>query len=555
MAYDDPEAVNPLTTDRAPDPLDRIAPDPNQITRALQPTPSPPVVGPTPGAAEFDRATPPEDRQQQQLDLETSRAQTEADRSDARNRQIRDELGQRMLQGLDENERLRQQRAREEAPIIADQQRRLQHPMPAKPQFQIPPEVPKAMGAAQDWMLAAYIFSALAGAVVRGNSTAALSAMGGMMNGFVQGRDDVIKQQLEVWDRENKRALEINQIRLNEYKEALEARDGPIEQNLQMMKLIGAKYQDLMIDVKDFSTAASLYDRMIDGHQKMEMNYLRTQKLANDLKKQHDEQMMREHAKLTPEMANFMARRVLAGDQFALQTIGGRGIERQAAFNMINAEIQKIAETQNLPPDAVARAIGEMRAWMAGQSSAARSGGTREAQLAMATRVLEQAIPQAEQASKNVPRTSWVSLNRAIQAGQREFSDPRLSTFAGSNIQLAELWARAMNPTGVMRQGDRDLALAYLSTSDGPQSYQAKLAFLKRAVQNEMRGVAIARTELPGGTRLNPDQFERYFGGTKPQEQQPSGRIYQPGETITRGGKTYRVITGGPDPDVEEVRP
>ena len=70
-----------------------------------------------------------------------------------------------------------------------------------------------------------------------------------------------------------------------------------------------------------------------------------------------------------------------------------------------------------------------------------------------------------------LPRGKWVPLNQLIQHGQVITSDPRLKDFAIQNLQVAELWARAMNPTGVMREGDRDLALQYLSAADSPQTY------------------------------------------------------------------------------------
>ena len=57
------------------------------------------------------------------------------------------------------------------------------------------------------------------------------------------------------------------------------------------------------------------------------------------------------------------------------------------------------------------------------------------------------AIPQAIAASDAVPRESWVPVNKAIQAYQAGTSDPKLAAFAVANLQIGELWARAMNPT------------------------------------------------------------------------------------------------------------
>jgi len=116
------------------------------------------------------------------------------------------------------------------------------------------------------WMGAAYIFSALAGALVRHNSTAALSAMGGMLNGMAEGRDDAIKMNFQQWDRENKRALELNEQKLKEYELAVADRSRPIVQAQEALKFIAAKWQDpLMMEANSFETQMSLMDRQRDS--------------------------------------------------------------------------------------------------------------------------------------------------------------------------------------------------------------------------------------------------------------------------------------------------
>ena len=59
-----------------------------------------------------------------------------------------------------------------------------------------------------------------------------------------------------------------------------------------------------------------------------------------------------------------------------------------------------------------------------------------------------------------------------------------------ANLQLAEHWARAMNPTGVMRESDRDLALGFLSTADSPQTYARAVAQLKKQIEREKGAVS-----------------------------------------------------------------
>lgn len=121
----------------------------------------------------------------------------------------------------------------------------------------------------------------------------------------------------------------------------------------------------------------------------------------------------------------------------------------------------------------------------AGATSGARAAGTRSANLELIQRNLEAAIPQAEAASAQVPRGKWVPINQLVQRGEVATSDPNYAKFAMTNLQVAELWARAMNPSGVMREGDRDKALQYLNVATSPETYKQQLQVLRDFVQRE----------------------------------------------------------------------
>jgi hypothetical protein len=125
-----------------------------------------------------------------------------------------------------------------------------------------------------------------------------------------------------------------------------------------------------------------------------------------------------------------------------------------------------------------------------GMSAEARTAGTREANLGIILKATDAAIPAALEASEKVARTGWVPLNQIIQKGQVIASNPELKEFGMANLQLAEHWARAMNPTGVMRESDRDLALGFLSTADSPQTYARAVAQLKKQIEREKGAVS-----------------------------------------------------------------
>jgi hypothetical protein len=136
-----------------------------------------------------------------------------------------------------------------------------------------------------------------------------------------------------------------------------------------------------------------------------------------------------------------------------------------------------------------------------GLGAEARTGGNREANLNLILRATDAAIPAAIEASEKVWRTGWVPINQIIQKGEIIASNPELKEFGMANLQLAEHWARAMNPTGVMRESDRDKALGFLSTADSPETYKRAVMQLQKQIARERDSVRAERaTGAPGGT-------------------------------------------------------
>jgi hypothetical protein len=146
-----------------------------------------------------------------------------------------------------------------------------------------------------------------------------------------------------------------------------------------------------------------------------------------------------------------------------------------------------------MKPDQAAKAISEAtRDWGASQIGAnagARTRANREENLNLILKATDAAIPAALEASRELPRGQWVPINKIIQAGQVATSDPRLAKFGMANLQLAEHWARAMNPLGVMRESDRELALKFLSTATSQDSYEQVVQQLKKQITRERDAV------------------------------------------------------------------
>jgi hypothetical protein len=195
------------------------------------------------------------------------------------------------------------------------------------------------------------------------------------------------------------------------------------------------------------------------------------------------------------------ARRLKEGDLSALTNIG-RGAQASHDLGRIQNRMADILVKEDglSLADAAKKVSASVQAFKAsqtGQSAEARTGATREANLNLILKATDAAIPAALEASDKVNRTGWVPLNKIIQKGQIATSDPDLMKLGMANLQLAEHWARAMNPTGVMRESDREKALEFLSTATSKETYKALVEQLRTQITRErdaVKGVA------PGST-------------------------------------------------------
>lgn len=197
------------------------------------------------------------------------------------------------------------------------------------------------------------------------------------------------------------------------------------------------------------------------------------------------------------------ARQLAAGDMSPLTNIG-RGTQGDARILALRNKAADILVNEGgmKPTEAAAhlsKQVQEFRARGTGLGAEARTAGTREANLNIILKATEAAIPAAIEASKNISRTGFVPLNKIIQKGQVMTSNPELREFGMANLQLAEHWARAMNPTGVMRESDRDKALEFLSTADSQPTYERVVNQLHKQIQREQAAVASTRAPVPGG--------------------------------------------------------
>jgi hypothetical protein len=190
-----------------------------------------------------------------------------------------------------------------------------------------------------------------------------------------------------------------------------------------------------------------------------------------------------------------MAEQYLAGDTSVKQNMA-RGFSGPADLRAFQSAVTALAEERGMDGKAIADKIAEF----GGEKAGERTRGVREENLKLILRAADAAIPAALEQSDKVWRTGVVPVNKIIQRGQIAVSDPELRAFGMANLQLAEHWARAMNPTGVMRESDRDKALDFLSTADSPATYKRLVEQLRTQITRELTAV-----QGGGGSKETPE--------------------------------------------------
>lgn len=194
---------------------------------------------------------------------------------------------------------------------------------------------------------------------------------------------------------------------------------------------------------------------------------------------------------LPDDTADWLAERVIAGDARALTNLG-RGA--QGAENIIKVQslaARKAAERGLNPNDILAKVAEQ-----SGLTASQRTFGTQVAKMAINATEAQGAIDLGRAASKAVPRTGWVPINKLIQAYQAGTSDPKLIQFAAANLAIVNTYARAISPSGVPTVHDKEHAEKLLSTATGPEAYTALLDQLNKEIDIAHAAPSKAKEEL-----------------------------------------------------------
>lgn len=193
-------------------------------------------------------------------------------------------------------------------------------------------------------------------------------------------------------------------------------------------------------------------------------------------------------ATLSQGALDTMADQYLAGDRTVLQNLG-RGAQGAANLVALRNNIQQRADARGLDGTAISQRMIDY----VGDTSRERTAATQEGRMAPASYEAQGAIDLGRAASNAVPRTNWVPVNKAIQAYQKNTSDPALRAFGAANTTIINTYARAINPNGVGTVADKEHAREMLSTADGPAAYNAVLDQLSKEIEIAHQSPATAR--------------------------------------------------------------
>jgi hypothetical protein len=416
-----------------------------------------------------------------------------------------------------------------------------------------PPDAKEYQKDAMGWASAFAVLGAISGRFTRAPGGAALAAFGAAVKGWQTGNLQAYQTAADKWERESKQALDNNKLVLEKYKASLENYKLNIDEQMQEIQLTAANYHDKqMYDAareKNHTMVAQLYEK---GWRFTDQGYQYHAELSE--KGQEIRQKAEQNGSywLSPEgqarlpslspaqqigvkgLIDIYSSKAVKGGQ-AGQLVAKENQERADRGEAPMTAQEEMSFIQQIHPPRSASAmsveafkkdfqakngrdptgteIQDFNARQAEVSSAARTKGSREANLDIILRVTDSAIPAALDASEKLPRGKYVPLNQIIQAGQVRQSDPALMQFGMANLQLAEGWARAMNPTGVMRESDRDKALSFLSTATSKETYKVLVNQLRTQIQRERAGIESGKTSAVSAPGETPSVSETTGSG------------------------------------------
>lgn len=194
---------------------------------------------------------------------------------------------------------------------------------------------------------------------------------------------------------------------------------------------------------------------------------------------------------MTDDDMKSMAEQYLAGDKSVLQ---GLGYGNQGAANRARLQhaIRTVAKDNGMSGSDVAASIAEFQGMTAGE----RTLGTTAARIGLGAAEMQTLIPQVEQASKELPRGNYPTMNSMMQAMQKETGNPNLRSLAVRLQGLKSAYSQVLTRGGVPTDSARAATDELFSTKDPETVLQAAIGAIKQETSAIREAPGIVRGEL-----------------------------------------------------------
>lgn len=150
------------------------------------------------------------------------------------------------------------------------------------------------------------------------------------------------------------------------------------------------------------------------------------------------------------------------------------------------------ASEKGLSPKDVAAATAEFQGFKAGEKTL----GTRQAQIDLASTVLEQFVPIANAASADYKRSGVRTLNDLQNAVNKRTASPELRKLNASVNAVINAYSRAINPTGVGTVSDKEHAREILDAAFSEGDFEAATSQLMMEIGAEKKAPGFVKTEM-----------------------------------------------------------
>lgn len=365
-------------------------------------------------------------------------------------------------------------------------------PLPSLPRYQdIPPSPQHEFSDTINvFKNPAVVLATLGSLFTRAPLTAAMNAGGAAMEAYHKGDQETAQLKQKEWEQAARQAEQQNKIELEKYKEAWERRDVDVKQKFAEMAALAAGYKDSLINAAVASGNIDVVEKILVARETAQIR--NTQAL--ELYKEKQDLI----AKLKPldsETADFMARQLIEGNTQQLTGL----FRSQGAKTQVEEQARRIlTEERGMSNQQAAEYVVRKAQGLAGIRAGAQALGRREAQVIGAATTAQATAPRVIEASENVSRTQFPSINRIILMAQQGTGGENVIRLGIAINTFVNNYARALGAgNAVLTDSARREALENLQAAWSKGQIRVAIdQMLNRELPSEITGAKMGMKEF-----------------------------------------------------------